>query len=211
MHPYVAAFRLLSGAAYIPAGVITAYYGLYSLGAATVAYGFVDALWHECDNAGIGGRCVAGILYDYGFLSFIDLYLQRIVSLLSLTAFIFRPGLARLVARTLLSTVALFVSMNRSISMFENDCVMAGTYVALWIFGYVLRSAPKFRKYYAWASVIIFLFAVAARYIQDQFYKANDSTEALMLTSTAHLLYATDIVLVALALHIPEGSRAKEL
>ena len=73
------AIRVVTSAAYIPAGVTAAYYGLFYLGAVTVAYGFVDVLFHECDEAGLGGTCVAGILYDYGLLSFVDLYLERLV------------------------------------------------------------------------------------------------------------------------------------
>lgn len=190
---------------FVVSGFLAVLLGQFWLGVTSVAYGLVDALLDDCAHGAATPACAAGLLYDTGLLHFVDVYLQRLVALYSLTAFLFRHGFARTLARALLTAVAFAVTSSHRISWEEANLIYLGVYLGLLAVAKAACQEPTRRPEWVAASFAAYLFGFAAQ----QAARATGGDAARAAVCIAHVFFAADIVFVSLALGGPSSQPLK--
>jgi hypothetical protein len=192
----------VTGLFFTVAGVLAAFWGQVWLGVTAVLYGFVDCFTHECMHAAHAHACRAGILYDVGLLQFLDKYLQRLVALYSLTSFMFRDGLARALARALMTLTTFWLASSDTLSGTDADLISVGIYVGLWVASKALHQQPERRLRWVYASIVTSSFGFMTQHALEDLHMTARLTRAAVCAS--HVFFSLDIVFVALALR-PHG------
>jgi hypothetical protein len=177
-------------------GFLATFLGQWWLGMASIAYGTVDALLDECEHGSLAHECAAGLFYDAGLLQFFDTYLQRLLALSSLVAFLFKHGLVRAFARSVLSTLAFVVTSSDRISTNEGDLIGIGTYLALLGISRVTGQQPERQMQWVAASLAVYLMGFGFQ----QLAVHSTGTPHRVGVCFAHVFFAMDVLFVSLAL-----------
>jgi hypothetical protein len=206
---------MLTSALFVPSGIVSVSLGLVWLGVLSVAYGVVSVLWHECSHASLASQCTAGFIFDSGLLTFADTYLERLVSLYSLSAFLFRPGCLRVATRSAFSFGALLATVDTKMSAATANAVIIGMGFGLWLLSYATKSSPRLDQKATWASIVVYTIGATIRYAGDYVKSAPTRSYVAweVLDSTSIACFALNVTFVALAVRTggrrgdPEGEK----
>jgi hypothetical protein len=189
----------VTGLLFSVAGFLAVFLGQWWLGMSSIIYGFLDYGMHECKHSQTPHTCMAGFFYDMGLLQFLDAYFQRLVALYSLTAFMFRHGLVRAVARATLTMLTFIVTSDESLSTTEADLAYIGMYIGMWIFSRALQQMPDRRQAWVYASLLVSGLGFFVQHGLDHATHVSREKRRILVCA-AHVLFSLDIVFVALAL-----------
>ena len=166
---------------------------------ASIAYGVVDFVWHECQHGSTVSTCRFHHVYYIGLLEKLDSFFQHTLIVYALTSILFSTHFFMVLSRSLITWSSFFLILSHRVNAEQADLVTSGMYIGLWITSHILNEHPQRRI--EWTALLFLSFAIG--YVLLQVTRiVRDDTWNTALICISHVSFAFGVICAAMCLRV---------